>query len=687
VPPIKDLPVAELSPYLAQHRDNPVEWYPWGEEALERAEALGRPLFVSIGYSSCHWCHVMAHESFEDEATADYLNAHFVPVKVDREERPDVDAIYMEAVQALQDGGGGWPLSVFATPAGRPFFGGTYFPNTARHGSPSFIEVLTAVQEAWATRRGELEQQAAGLTAAVAARIAPPGGSAAPSSRALLEGAVERARLIYDADFGGFGRAPKFPQAPILELLLRAHLAGAPGTLEIVTTTLKAMAAGGIYDHLAGGFARYSTDRAWRVPHFEKMLYDQAMLARIYLHAFEVTGDLEFRQVLEETLDYVLRELRDPNGGLWSAEDADAGGIEGRYSTWTPEELIEVLGATDGALAARWYAVSPGGNFEGRSIPHRRPGEALTRPGEIEAIRVRLLAARLRRVRPGVDDKILTEWNAMFASVLAEAGAALGRPDWITAAEEIAEFLLSSLRRDDGRWLRTWRGGRAANLAVAADHAWLVDCFTRLGEATGAARWTAHARAVAGELIARFSAEDGGWFTTGSDADELIVRPRDLYDGVTPAAGSVAAGALTRLAALLGDEAFAERARASVTAAGEALALGPLGFPQLVIAACLIETGPVEVVIGCSADRALVSAVQRRYLPEIVLAWGEPTGSPLWEGRSSSEDDRGYVCRAGTCLAPVTDEHALAASIDAARLAAAVRFDDPVNGRIEEGVS
>ncbi|HUZ21010.1 MAG TPA: thioredoxin domain-containing protein [Acidimicrobiales bacterium] len=676
----------QTSPYLRQHRDNPVDWYPWGEEAFARAREVDRPLLVSIGYSACHWCHVMAHESFEDDATAEMINARFVPVKVDREERPDVDAVYMEAVQALS-GHGGWPLTVFTTPDGRPFFGGTYFPKRATHAMPAFTAVLGAVGDAWTTRREELVAQAEELTGAVASRLAPPraaedGGAGLPPAGELLRQAVARFAEMYDPEHGGIGRAPKFPQAPMLELLLCAEVGGLGGPagarpLDMVTATLAAMAAGGIYDHLGGGFARYSVDRVWLVPHFEKMLYDQASLARVYLHAFQLTGDARWAQVLDETLGYVLRDLADPGGAIRSSEDADSEGEEGRFYTWTPAELEAVLGPERARLAADWYGVSAGGNFEGRSILHR-PGSAdLLRPPAVEACRAALFEARSSRVRPGVDDKVLTEWNAMTCSVLAEAGAATGRADWRDAAVRIGEFLLASLRRPDGRWLRSWQAGRAAHLAVAADYAWLVDCFTRLGESTGERRWTAEAVAAADGLVALFSAEDGGWYSTGSDAERLVVRPRDTYDGVTPAAGSVAASALARLGALVGDEALAERARRSVAAAGAALVSSPIAFPHLVGAAVLLDEGPLEIVVA--GDRPdLVAAARSRFLPDAVLAWGEPTPSPLWEGR---DDDRAYVCRAGTCLAPVGDPAGLLAAIEGARRAGHGPSGVPAAGR------
>ncbi len=659
MPLIRDTPPGELSPYILQHRDNPVDWYAFGDEAFAEARRRDVPVFVSIGYSACHWCHVMAHESFEDEATAAALNAGFVAVKVDREERPDVDALYMEAVQTIA-GHGGWPLSAFVNHDGRPFYGGTYFPKDAGRGMPSFTEVLRAISDAWTSKRATFEEQAGELAAAVVERLATPAAAGpAVSAAELLDASLRRVEELFDAGHGGIGRAPKFPQAPIFELTLRAGAAGRAGALEMVETTLGAMAAGGIYDHLGGGFARYATDRDWQVPHFEKMLYDQAMCARLYCHAWQVTGDARWRQVLEETVAYVLDTLADPAGGLCSAEDADSEGEEGRFYTWTPAEFAAVLGPRRAEQAARYYGVSEAGNFEGRSILHRPAGAPLARPDEIESCRAELFAARAERVRPGLDDKVLTEWNAMFASALAEAGAATGTTTWVRAAADIARFLLASLRREDGRWLRASTRGRAAHLAVAADYAWLVDCFTRLGEATGEASWTDVARSTATGLEELFSAEDGGWYTAGSDAPPLFARGRDTRDGVTPAAGSVAANALARLGYLTGDDARIERARAAVGAAGGELARSPLAFPHLVGTACLLEAGAVEIVVaGQRPD--LVAAAQRRYTPDGVLAWGEPTGGPLWEGRGG---DRAFVCAGGTCTAPNDDVEGLLAAI------------------------
>jgi uncharacterized protein YyaL (SSP411 family) len=661
----------ELSPYLRQHRDNPVDWYPWGEKAFAAARRLDRPLLISIGYSACHWCHVMAHESFEDEVTARLLNDGFVAVKVDREERPDVDAVYLEAVAEL-NGQAGWPLTVFATPDGRPFFGGTYFPAHAQHGLPAFRDLLGAVAAAWAEGRDELVRHADELTTAVAARLesAPPPAANLPGAAALVEEAVDRFAASFDEEWGGVGRAPKFPQPPMLELLWRAHDLGYPNAGPMAAATLEAMASGGIYDHLGGGFARYSVDRQWLVPHFEKMAYDQAMLSRCYLHAWQVTGDVRWQQVLEETLGYVLGVLRDPSGGIRSSEDADSEGEEGRFYLWTPRQLAAVLGPEHAAAAAKWYGVTAEGNFgAGRSVLHRPVRGDLMRPVEAERWRAALDRARSARVRPAMDDKVLTEWNAMTCSALAEAAAATGNETWRQAAVEVAEFLLGSLWRPDGRWLRAWQSGRAAHLALAADYAWLVDCLTRLGELTGLGRYTEEALTTAHELIRLFSADDGGWYTTGSDAEALVVRPRQDHDGVTPAAGSVAALALARLAAISGDEQCQTRATQSVAAAGSVLARSPLSFAHLVEAAVFLEIGAVEVVVvGDRPD--LVAAASAGYVPSRVLVWGESPPSPLVAGRGGAG---AYVCRRGICLSPVTDPAAVSAAIDrAATLAKAM---------------
>ena len=662
--PVVNRLASETSPYLRQHADNPVDWYPWGDEAFARACAEDRPVFLSVGYSACHWCHVMAHESFEDAATADDLNGRFVSVKVDREERPDVDAIYMEAVQALT-GHGGWPMTVFLTPDARPFYGGTYFPRRDTHGMPGFRRVLAAVDDAWHTRRAEIEQQADALADAVARRVTLPEDLPLPSGAgtepgelapALLDDAVAELGTRFDREWGGFGPAPKFPQPALVELCLRHHrVTGRATSLAMATTTLGAMAAGGIYDHLGGGFARYSTDATWTVPHFEKMLYDQAGLVRAYLGAWQVTGERSWLQVVEETVAYVLRDLASPGGGWCSAEDADAEGEEGRFSVWSPEDVRDAVGPGLAAVACEWYGVTERGNFEGRTILRRPLGAPLERPAEVEEARRALFAARSARVRPGLDDKVLTEWNAMFGSSLAQAAAATGRRDWQDAAVRAARFLLAELRGENGRWLRSWQDGRARHLAYAGDYAWLVDFFTRLAELTGRAEWLEHATRTAHAMVELFRDGDGPLFVTGTDADALVVRPMDLLDGAIPSASSVGAGALLRLGALSGDEGLTDAGESLVALLVPVAARHPLALPTAVAAAALAGGGATEVVVA--GDRPdLLAAVRGRFEPTVVLAWGQRAATPLWDGRA---DGLAYVCRHYVCGAPAADVAAL----------------------------
>jgi uncharacterized protein YyaL (SSP411 family) len=592
------------------------------------------------------------------------MNELFVNVKVDREERPDVDAVYMEVVQALT-GQGGWPMTVFMAPDGRPFFGGTYFPPVGRHGLPAFRDLCRAVADAWRDRRDDLLGQADGLTARLQHAALGAGDGDLPDAAALATVAATVAGQL-DPEWGGFGRAPKFPQAMTLDLLLRLHVRGLAGdadALGMVTTSLDAMASGGIYDHVGGGFARYSVDAFWMVPHFEKMLYDQALLTRAYLHAWQVTGEARYRQVLDETIGYVLRDLRAPEGGLHSAEDADSEGEEGRFYVWRPDEIRAACGedaeAAEGAIG--WYGVTRAGNFEGANILHRPVRGDLLRPPAIEAARAALFEAREGRVRPGLDDKVLAEWNGLFLSSLAEAAAATGDDRWRDAAVSCGEFLLTRLRRDDGRWLRAWQAEAGArHLAYAADHAALVDAFTRLAELTGEARWTTAAVETAEALLALFWDEaTGGFFTTGHDAEALVARQQDLLDNATPSANSNAAVALVRLAALTGEDRFAAVARTIVgRLAGPALQ-HPTALANLLTAADLLANAPQEVVV--TGDRPdLVAAVQRRWLPGAVLAWGERTASPLWEGRA---DGRAYVCEGYACRQPVEDVAALEAQL------------------------
>ncbi|MHB1517203.1 MAG: thioredoxin domain-containing protein [Acidimicrobiales bacterium] len=688
----------EGSPYLRQHAQNPVEWFPWCDEAFDEARRRDVPVFLSVGYSACHWCHVMAHESFEDPATASQLNDSFVSIKVDREERPDIDALYMEAVQALI-GSGGWPMSVFLTPDQRPFYGGTYFPPRDRAGTPSFRTLLSALTGIWTDRRQEVEEQASQLARAIATGSGSGPGTASPNSDPsfltelertaeaaatpagagsitmneaaaarrprLLVGAVEDIARRFDPDWGGFGRAPKFPQPTLIDLVLRyvEQLPVGPErttVLNMATRTLDGMAAGGVHDHLGGGFARYSTDDRWLVPHFEKMLYDQAALLQAYLHAWQVTGSRDYLLVVEGITAYVERDLTQPSGGVASAEDADSEGVEGRFYVWTPREMAEALGrsgqeATGSALSEiiDFYGVTERGDLDGRSVLHRPIGAPLTGDESVQRARKVLLDARARRERPGLDNKVLTEWNAMYAAALAEAAQATGRASWRARAVAIGEFLSGHLVTDQGRWLRVWQPeGGARVLAYAGDYAWLIDCFTRLYELTGGSIWFDRATSAADGLIAQFADEErGGFFTTGSDADSLIVRTKDLFDGATPSANAVAARSLARLGALSGVQRYENAARSVVDQMGDVLAGRPAAAAHLLITAELLLDGFTEVVIpGTRMD--LVNAVHRRWLPSSVLAWGDATGSPLMNGR---EDDRAYVCRDRACQLPADD--------------------------------
>ncbi len=676
------------SPYLLQHAYNPVDWWPWSEEAFEEAQVTDRPVFVSIGYSACHWCHVMAHESFEDPATAELLNRRFVSIKVDREERPDVDSLYMDAVMAMT-GRGGWPMTVFCTPKGRPFYGGTYFPKQAGHGMPSFVSVLEAVLDAWDNRRRQVVEQGEQLSFAIWQRSQVPEPSpGSPPAKSLIRSAYREFADTFDSRWGGFGTAPKFPQPSAIDFLL--HLGSAPEVLgdqgqdahvlgheavDMALRTLRAMECGGIRDHLGGGFARYSTDSRWLVPHFEKMAYDQAGLARAYLHAWQATGRATWLGLAEETLEYLCDELGDPAGGLHSSEDADSPEGEGRYYVWTPAEVEGVLGPELAGLACEWWGVTDRGNFAGRSILHRPwppPGGMaavdtlrLSRgelPADIEAARARLAAARLRRARPGRDDKVLTEWNAMAAGVLAEAALATGSSRWLAAAERIGTFLLGALRRADGRWLRSYRQGRAGQLAVAADYAWLVDAFTRLGEASGRAIWTDEAHTAAAELVRLFwDAEDGGFDTVGRDAPPLAVRMKDVFDGAIPSANATAAFALWRLGRLLGDEELVAKGERILAMLADWMRAAPLGAGWALVALHATCATPSEVVVpGVAPD--LVAEVGRRFLPGAVLAWGDPYDSPLWAGRQTG---RAYVCRGYACGLPAERADELGTQLDA----------------------
>lgn len=653
---------AEPSRYLQEHAEQPVDWRPWGDAALQEARELGRPLFVSIGYSACHWCHVMARESFSDPAVAAVLNSRFVSVKVDREERPDVDALYMEAALAAT-GQGGWPLSVFATPEGKPFFVGTYFPPEDRHGLPAFRRVLDAVADAWVHRRGEVEQDADQLSAAVRRSLAPPPlptPEERPPWSTLADRAGEALADRLDRPWGGFGGPPKFPQAPQLELLLLdAALRGTPASLEAAEVTLRAMAAGGIYDHLEGGFARYATDRTWTVPHFEKMLPDQALLVRCYLRAWQLTREELFLQVVEETVEYVLSVLRLASGGLAASQDADAEGVEGGHATWTTEELREILGERYEEVAA-WYQLDGPPVFEGRHVLRRPLGAPLARPAPVEEGRQLLRQARSRRPQAALDPKVVTEWNAMAAAALAEAGSVLGRPAWVEAAGELVVLLFDRARLADGRLARTLQGGEARHPATAPDVAWLVAACVELAQATGEDHFWCRARQSAEELLRDFRLPSGLLATSGPGAGALVARPVELAGSSTPSANAVAAWALARLAAVSGERELQRAVEGILAALAPVAARQPVALADAVASGLLVEAGIVEVVVtGRRPD--LLGVVRDTLAPTLVLVHGERGTWPLWEGRE--DDGRAYVCRDGACRAPVNQPAELQAAL------------------------
>ena len=628
----------ETSPYLLQHRDNPVDWYPWGEEALSRARADDRPILLSIGYSACHWCHVMERESFEDEATAAYMNEHFVPIKLDREERPDIDAIYMEACQAMT-GHGGWPLNVFLTPAQVPFYAGTYFPPEDRQGMPSWRRVLEAVVEAWHEKRDEIRAGSERVVARLqGAAVLEP--SEEPMEPAILDEAVAGLGEAYDRVHGGFGTQPKFPPASAIEFLLRR------GETEMTAHTLRAMASGGMYDQIGGGFARYSVDARWLVPHFEKMLYDNALLARAYLHGWQVTGDGLFRRVCEETLDWSLREMRGEEGGFHSALDADSEGVEGKFYVWSLDELR----AAGGEEAVAAFGATAEGNFEGSNIP--------VRAGEANAeLKRRLYEVRAQRVWPGLDDKRLTAWNALMIAALAEAGAVLGRADYLDAARGCADFVLRELRDADGRLLRTWKGGEAKLNAYLEDHAYLVEALLTLYEATFEPRWFAEARGTADAMIDRFADEArGGFFETSSDHEQLVARRKDLEDNPIPAGNSSAAYGLLRLAALTGEHEYERRAVGVFRLLHRVVGRHPQAFAHLLQALDFHFAAVKEVALVGPGREPLEQVVRARFRPHLVLAGGEPDGVPLLEGRGPVDGRAAaYVCEHFACKRPVTE--------------------------------
>ncbi len=676
----------ETSPYLLQHATNPVDWYPWGEEALERAVREDKPILLSIGYAACHWCHVMERESFEDPRTAALMNASYVCIKVDREERPDLDEIYMSATTALT-GSGGWPMTVFLTPRQEPFFAGTYFPNTPRHGRPSFSMLLTRLAEAWANERDDVVQQAKALTEAVrtSASRSVPGAI----STSVIDAFVAQEKRLFDEEHGGFGGAPKFPPSAALSLLLRAHArSGDATTLRMVTRTLDGMKNGGIYDHLAGGFARYSTDAEWLVPHFEKMLYDNAALARVYVEAYQVTRDPAYAIVVRETLDYVVREMQGAHGGYFSATDADSEGEEGKYFVFSLGEIEGVLGEGDDArLFAGYYDVTDIGNWESRNILHtprllvevaRDLGIEGTPDGLRERIvhaKARVFEARQRRVPPLLDDKVLTAWNGLMIGTMAFAARVLGEARYLESATRAAAMIDAHLRATEGGLLRTHREGKSRLGGYLEDYAYLSDALVDLYEASGEERHLRAAERLAKRLVVAFSQDDSAAFcSTARDHEALLARPADGADGAIPNANAVAARALVRLGAHLGEPALTERAEAALLAHGALVARAQRAFATTLAVLDMLVEPPIEIALtGDPLDpraSALEAVIGATYLPNVLVARGKPGETselPLLAGKDGAGEPRAYVCRGFACEAPVTTPEALVSTLRRAK--------------------
>ncbi len=665
----------ETSPYLLQHADNPVDWYPWGEVALRKAKSQNKPVFLSIGYSACHWCHVMAHESFEDDKVAAILNKHFINIKVDREERPDLDRIYMNAVQTMT-GSGGWPMSVFLTPDGHPFYGGTYFPPTPRFGIPAFTDVLLAVAEAWQNRRQQIIESSNRLTTTIELQSEIGERQAESLNTATLTSAFQTLLQHFDHKQGGWGEGPRFPQPMALEFLLRYHhTTGDARSRHMVTMALEAMARGGIYDQLGGGFHRYSIDGLWLVPHFEKMLYDNALLARVYLHAWQVTGDAFFRTITEEILDYVIREMTDPGGGFYSTQDADSEGKEGKFYLWTAPEIRSLLGVKAKAFMAA-YGVTEEGNtstdqthgFGDLNIlklvcgPDQRT--------ELSEARRKLLIARQPRVHPGRDEKILTSWNGLMLAAFSEAARVLNRDDYRQVAEHNADFLLRELQKSNGRLWHSWKAGKAKLNGYLEDYTHLIEGLLELYQVTFHPRWFLAARDLAEEMIGHFGAPEGGFFDTSDDHEKLITRPRDLQDNAIPSGNAMAAFVLLRLAGLASEPHYAELAHRSLSQIQPLLAQRPLAFSQWLIALEYALASSREVAIvgdpNAADTGALLDVCTSGYRPHQIVALSNPGKEtpivPLLRDRDQiANHATAYVCVDFTCRPPVIQPEELEA--------------------------
>ncbi|MEO0596530.1 MAG: thioredoxin domain-containing protein [Chloroflexota bacterium] len=681
----------ETSPYLLQHADNPVDWYPWGEEAFAKAQTEDKPILLSVGYSACHWCHVMAHESFEHEPTAKIMNEWFVNVKVDREERPDVDDIYMQAVQAMNRGQGGWPMTVFMLPDGRPFFGGTYFPLESRQGMPSFRRVMQAVYDAYTDRREEIEEQAESLADALDRSVLNLPTDDSGLNETIFIKASNGLNSNFDSQHGGFGGAPKFPNPMNLEFLLRDYThTGNTESLYTVTFTLRKMACGGIYDQIGGGFHRYSVDARWLVPHFEKMLYDNAQLSRLYLHAYQVTDDAFFKRIAEDIYDYILREMTAPEGGFYSTTDADSEGEEGKFFVWSLDELKTALEPiTDDVpdayeVAVEYYGASKGGNFEGTNILHVPNDDDVVADRlnitvddlheKLSAIKDRLYAVRTSRVHPGLDDKILTAWNGMMVASLAEAARVHNRDDYLAAAERAGEFLMTTMQNDDGRLYRTYNNNTAKLNGYLEDYAHLIDAMLELYQSTFVEKWFDEARRLANVVLDHFRAEDGGFFDTSDDHEKLIVRPRQLQDNATPSGNSMMAKQLIRLSAYTGDARYDQSARKVLSALAAAMQTYSQAFGEALNATDMLVKGMSEVaIVGNPTQQGtkdLLQQVRLVYRPNVITALARDnvdgeTNIPLLNYRSMRNDQPTvYVCQNFACKMPVTTPEEMVVLLD-----------------------
>jgi len=663
----------ETSPYLLQHKDNPVDWYPWGDEALSLAKSQDKPILLSVGYSACHWCHVMAHESFEHTETANIMNEWFINIKVDREERPDVDSIYMEAVQAMT-GRGGWPMTVFLLPDGRPFYGGTYFPLERRYGMPSFRDVLLGVHDAYLNRRDEVNRVADNLTDSMNRAVLGIGGDADALNAELLSQAIKSLMRDYDPTYGGFSGAPKFPQPMVWEFALRyAVHRDDKSILDMVTNTLIQMARGGIYDQIGGGFARYSVDALWLVPHFEKMLYDNAQLSRLYLHTWQVTKDPYLLQIATEIHDYLLREMTSPEGGFYSATDADSEGEEGKFFVWDMPELRDLLPDPLYDTAIEVFGVTKGGNFEGHNIltlPNpldvsaERLGISVSElTDRVALIKDKLYTARLQRIPPGLDDKILTGWNGMALASLAEAARILNRVDYHQATLRCANFLAEHLMTDDYRLYRTHKAGVSKLNGYLEDYANLIDAFLEVYQLTFDQKWFAHAVGLAERVLAHFSTTEGGFFDVSDDHEALVVRPRSVQDNAVPCGNNMMAKQLIRLYAYTGEAKYQDSAVRALQLLTNALGQYPHGFGEALNSVDMLVRGIDEIaIIGdpkAEATKSLLAEIHAQYRPNMVLALSPVAVEdehlvPLLRGRGLKGDmPTVYVCREMTCKLPV----------------------------------